>query len=112
MNVKKIRHICNVRGCKNTAAYTVSRTREMGNSIIICSDCAKEICKAINEYDPRQDKKKHVKEPPALFYPQNIKKRLVSEEDEKVISFVCDQCKKEYKTEKGLEQHMKTHKEE
>ena len=39
MYVKKIKRKCNVRGCKNTETYAISRSREMGNSIIACKDC-------------------------------------------------------------------------
>ena len=39
MYVKKIKRKCNVRGCKNTETYAISKSREMGNSIIACKDC-------------------------------------------------------------------------
>ena len=42
MFVKKIKRICDVRKCKNKETYAISRTREAGNSVIICKDCLKE----------------------------------------------------------------------
>lgn len=49
MYVKKLRRKCNVRGCKNTVSYATSKTREMGNSVIICTDCLKATLEAIEE---------------------------------------------------------------
>ena len=42
MYVKKIKRKCGVRGCKCTETYAISRSREMGNSIIACKDCLME----------------------------------------------------------------------
>ena len=39
MYVKKIKRKCGVRGCKNTETYAISKSREMGNSIIACKEC-------------------------------------------------------------------------
>ena len=39
MYVKKIKRKCGVRGCKNTETYSISKSREMGNSIIACKEC-------------------------------------------------------------------------
>ena len=74
MYIKKIRHICDVRGCKNTDTFTVSRTREMGNSIIICADCAKELLAAIGEYDPKKAEQQKQAKPPKLFFNEATKK--------------------------------------
>ena len=54
MNVKKVRRKCNVRGCKNTESYAVSRTREFGNSIIVCKSCLASALGAIDATEPKK----------------------------------------------------------
>lgn len=49
MYVKKIKRKCGVRGCKNTVSYAISKTREMGNSIIACKECLMEALNTIEE---------------------------------------------------------------
>ena len=52
MKVKKLKRICSVRGCRNVAnVYALSKAREMGNSVIMCSDCMKEALQSIKELD-------------------------------------------------------------
>ena len=51
MFVKKFKRKCSVRGCKNTAnVYLVSKRREMGNTIGICTDCLKGAMASIENY--------------------------------------------------------------
>lgn len=51
MFIKKFKRKCDVRGCKNTAnVFLVSKRREMGNTIAICTDCLKEIQSAVDGY--------------------------------------------------------------
>lgn len=51
MFVKKFRRKCDVRGCKNTAnVFLISKRREMGNTIAVCTDCLKEAQASINGY--------------------------------------------------------------
>lgn len=50
MYIKKIRRKCGNRGCKNTSdVYALSKTREMGNSVIICEECLRDALKTIDE---------------------------------------------------------------
>jgi hypothetical protein len=49
MYVKKIKRKCGVRGCKNTETYAISKSREMGNSIIACKDCLMDALATIGE---------------------------------------------------------------
>ena len=49
MYVKKIKRKCGVKGCKNTESYAISKTREMGNSIIACKECLLEALAQIEE---------------------------------------------------------------
>lgn len=53
MYVKKIKRKCGVRGCKNTETYAISKSREMGNSIIACRDCLMDALATIEaQYKP------------------------------------------------------------
>ena len=66
MFIKKFKRKCDVRGCKNTAnVFLVSKRREMGNTIAICTDCLKEIQSAIDGYV--EEKKTIVREDKPLF---------------------------------------------
>lgn len=49
MNFRKVRRICNVRGCRNTDCYAVSRSRETGYSVIMCADCIKDAFNTLTE---------------------------------------------------------------
>ena len=49
MYIKKLKRKCSVRGCKNTECFAISRSRELGNSIIICKSCLQEALVAVDE---------------------------------------------------------------
>ena len=50
MYIKKIRRKCGNRGCRNIEnVYAISKTREMGNSVIICEECMRDALKTIEE---------------------------------------------------------------
>lgn len=69
MYVKNLKRKCGVRGCKNTDTYAVSHTRESGNSIIICKECAEKIVEAIEKYErERPVSEKKSRPAPPLFY--------------------------------------------
>ena len=53
MFVRQVKRKCNVRGCKNTDCFAISRTREIGNTVIACKSCLGEAIGAINEIDPK-----------------------------------------------------------
>ena len=59
MFVKRFKRKCSVRGCKNTAnVYLISKRREMGNTIGICTDCLKDAMSSIETYtEPPKVKK-------------------------------------------------------
>lgn len=66
MFVKRFKRKCDVRGCKNTSnVYLVSKRREMGNTIAICTDCMKEIQNSVEGYV--EEKKVVVREDKPLF---------------------------------------------
>ncbi len=53
MFVRQVKRKCNVRGCKNTDCFAISRTREIGNTVIACKSCLGEAFGAIDEIDPK-----------------------------------------------------------
>ena len=66
MFIKKFKRKCDVRGCKNTAnVFLVSKRREMGNTIAICTDCLKEAQSTIDGYV--EEKKTTIKVDRPLF---------------------------------------------
>ena len=66
MFVKRFKRKCDVRGCKNTAnVFLISKRREMGNTIAICTDCLKEASSSIDGYV--EEKKAVVKVDRPLF---------------------------------------------
>ena len=53
MFARQVKRKCSVRGCKNTDCVAISRTREVGNTIIICKSCLGDGLKAIDEINPK-----------------------------------------------------------
>lgn len=42
MYLKRVKRKCSIRGCKNTDCFAISRTREVGNTVIACKECLKQ----------------------------------------------------------------------
>ena len=53
MFVRQVKRKCSVRGCKNTDCFAISRTREVGNTVIICKSCLDEALASLDEIDPK-----------------------------------------------------------
>ena len=70
MFVKKVKRKCSVRGCKNTECFAISRTREIGNTVIICKSCLGNALASLDEVDPETKTNIPVNDAPApaLFY--------------------------------------------
>lgn len=80
MNVKKIKRKCGVRGCKNIDnVYIISKTREMSNSLILCSECMKSALAETETYVEPPKVKKEVK---SLFPHPELNVTLSSVADE------------------------------
>jgi hypothetical protein len=81
MFIKKFKRKCDVRGCKNTAnVFLISKRREMGNTIAICTECLKEAQHSIDGYV--EEKKTIVKENKPLFPHPELDVTLSSVADE------------------------------
>lgn len=83
MYVKKIKRKCGVRGCKNTETYAISKSREMGNSIIACKDCLMDALATIEEQNKPIEGFKEataVEESPAVEEAEAVTEEDVTEE--------------------------------
>ena len=76
MYVKKVRRKCGVRGCKNIDTYTLSLSRESGNSVIICKSCLGKALGAIDEAVEEKSTLVSHTEAPALFFNSRIGSKL------------------------------------
>ena len=90
MFVKRFKRKCDVRGCKNTAnVFLISKRREMGNTIAICTECLKEAQSSIDGYV--EEKKAIKKEVKPLFPHPELKVTLSSVAEEiKPIEVIVD----------------------
>lgn len=93
MNIKKIRRKCMVRGCSNKETYTVSKNREMGNSVIICRDCAEKILHEIQQSEDQP------------LVAMTTSERVKSQDDS---VYQCAKCGKVYQSAAALKRHEKT----
>lgn len=82
MFIKRVKRKCSVRGCKNIDCFAISRTREVGNTVIICKKCVEEALETINQIKP--DEKTNVPKQaaspaPPLFFNVNASEERVLE---------------------------------
>lgn len=120
MYVRRVKRKCNVRGCRNTDSFAISRTREAGNSVIICKDCLTAALAATDEIEP--DAKSNIpametaKIPPLFFnaQAQGTEPAASDENTEPAETaaqvanhFVCPHCGKAFDSEKGLKAHAR-----
>lgn len=123
MFVRKVKRKCNVRGCRRTDCYAISRTREAGNSVIICKGCLDDASGAITAMAP--DAGSNIppiesKAAPALFFNLAALGIDVSVDsdgdfdraddiDGGVSSddYVCDICGKSFTSIRGLNAHRR-----
>ena len=52
MNIRKLRRKCEVRKCTNKDTFAISRSKEAGNTIIVCRECLKEALAEIEKQYP------------------------------------------------------------
>lgn len=71
MFVRQVKRKCSVRGCKSTDCFAISRTREVGNTVIICKSCLSSALESLNEINPKTKSNIPVienKAVPSLFF--------------------------------------------
>ena len=136
MRVKRLKRKCGVRGCRNTDTYSISLTREAGNSIIMCRDCLEKAIDAIDNVKEEPETRVSYSEAPPLFFnsvrPEDEPEASVQDDvqDEQIPAddnppdsesdtsggsdtppsesseFVCPHCGQVCKSELGLQRHI------
>lgn len=126
MYVKRVKRKCSVRGCRNTDCFAISRTREMGNSVIICTECLEDALQAATELpqgvvsNARRSAVRVGQEPEAVATEaeaETTKAEAVATEadtaepqetteaENKAVQ--CPGCGKSFASERGLRTHAK-----
>lgn len=120
MYLKRVKRKCSIRGCKNTDCFAISRTREVGNTVIACKECLEQALDGIKNI-PAEAKSNIPKsgDPviPPLFFNAEItaedpEKNAISEasedsSNESKGTFICECCGKAFESEKGLKAHKR-----
>lgn len=151
MNIKRIKRICDVRGCRCMDSYAISLSREVGNSVIICRSCVEKALEAMQNAPEKEERPiRTVSIPPLFYHPEaatavdEVVDETVAKTDKAVAeavmettdpvrqpedaqdggnapdpedeeeeadpgatAYVCEQCYRGFKTEKGLKTHMR-----
>ena len=129
MFIRQVRRKCGVRGCKCVESYAISRTREPGNSVIICEGCLNAALGAIGEIDPATKSnirpQENISAPPLFFNTEALGKpdkvtgesgsdeasgaAVEAEKTEEYVNggFVCVGCGRVFDSEKGLKSHAR-----
>lgn len=113
MYFKRVKRKCHVRGCKSIDSFAISRTREIGNTVIICKSCLERALGAIGEVEPSS--KSNIpeldsSEAPPLFFNTIMKQMPPETPKESTIGesvYKCSGCGKEFKNENGLKAHQR-----
>jgi hypothetical protein len=83
MYARKVRRKCSIRGCRCTESFAISKTREIGNSVIICKNCLKDGLVAIDEIKPKAKTNIPKSNPaniPSLFFNAQIQPKETVQE--------------------------------
>lgn len=66
---RRVKRKCDIRGCRNLDCYAISKSREAGNTVIICKECLEGGLDAIEKIGKESPAKKKVTSgPPPLFF--------------------------------------------
>ncbi len=139
MYVKKLKRICDVKGCKNVETFAIGRYKQLGGGPVICKQCLEDALKEAKNPDitDRADAKA-VKIMSSSLFPRGIadvppvevkaddgktvesgeeseisvetsaeKSNEDKQADDENKSYVCPNCGKKFKTEQGLNNHLK-----
>lgn len=112
MYIKRIKRKCCVRGCKNTETFAISKSKEMGNSIIVCEKCLKQAIEAIESLpSPSNTGTKKESEAPQLFFNPAFAFQKAREAEKDSEALKCEYCGKDFESSKGLKAHIRSCKE-
>ena len=112
--IRKVHRKCMMKGCRSTTSYHISLSREIGNSIIICRDCAQKALKMIDEFEGRnapsdvEEISDDVQETAEITDADGGTVPIERQDGE---AWKCSECGKKFSSEKGLAAHMRIHKE-
>lgn len=116
MYVRRLKRKCGVRGCRNTVTFAISRSRELGNSVIICEDCLKS---AVNEIEniasgAKDNVPVNNSPAPVLFFNDaalGIDEKNDNADDaaetDNDAAYICSGCGRAFDSAKGLAAHRK-----
>lgn len=109
MYAKRLKRKCMVRGCKNTDTYSISHTRESGNSVIICIDCLIGGIKSAKKAEKAPKVEYVPSKPPELFFGDAISApaSVVEDEADSEEKFICEYCGRECASKIGLTSHLR-----
>ncbi len=60
-NVRRIRHVCSVRGCGNRETILIAKNGQLGG-VYLCAECAKKAFEVFSEAEKKADAAKTEKE--------------------------------------------------
>ena len=127
MFARKVRKKCEVRGCNSLDTYAIARTREVGNSIIVCKACLAAALDAIKTPQAEPAVRVSHSEAPPLFFNSPVQAPVVEDAKETADvespvpqeaneaeatppadaeAFVCPHCGQVCKSESGLRSHI------
>lgn len=102
--IRKVHSKCMMKGCSCRSSYHISLSREMGNSIIICKNCAKRAIEMIDEYE-----KAHAAISSEPTEPQDDEQSAENQSELQTAEWVCEECGKVCTSKQGLSAHMRSH---
>lgn len=124
MYAKRIRRKCSVRGCRNIDTYSIAKSKEAGNSVIICKSCLENALRSIENPTKAKDLRVAPKDVPPLYptaVPKTTSEEVAEPTQVEVVEeqtqdaevpptdaseFVCPHCGQICKSELGLQKHI------
>ncbi len=107
MYVRKINRICGVKKCSNKQCYHISRSREVGNSVIICEDCLKEALAEIEKMKqadmPKVETDAHHDDGAGTNIIASDNVKPIPDTDRNLT--ICNKCGRTFTTARGLKMH-------
>lgn len=110
LNIKKAKYKCMVRGCQNTAdVYSISRTREMGHTVLICTECAGLVVKSIEKFKAEYVEPAKVEKQSPFYHADSPAPDKLREEPPAIETepekHICQYCGRECNGKMGLLRH-------
>ena len=141
MYAKKLKRICDVKGCKNVETFAIGRYKQLGGGPVICRQCLEDALNVIDNPDTVAAEEKKNAAPVVPVFPRGIAPEFIETpkdgdnhddnngksidekpgvnpddgsdeektktDDKEKKPFVCSNCGKSFKTQQGLDNHLK-----